>query len=79
MAFGFLLLTIIFILWQLLVEGWLWKLILGIFGWLGLHWALISYIPSSQNVCLTIFDSTFSWAVVLPSIVLFMSMLYTKE
>ena len=79
MSFAIIFLIIIFIMWKLLVKGWLWKLTLGIFGWLGMYWALNYYIPSSRSECLVLAGSSMSWSVVLPSIVLFMSMLYTKE
>ena len=79
MSSAIILLFIIFIMWQLLVKGWLWKITIGIFGWAGMYWALSYYIPGSSNQCLTIAGASVSWAATLPSIVLFMSMLYTKE
>lgn len=79
MELGIVLLVVLALLWQLFVKGWLWKITLGIFGWLGMYWALIYYIPSTKNVCLTISGSSFSWAGVIPTIVLIMSMLYTKD
>lgn len=79
MVFGFFLLVIIIILWLFFIEGWIWKMALGIFGWLGMYWALINHIPSSQSACISLSGSNFSWATVIPTIVLFMAMAYTKE
>lgn len=79
MELGIVLLVIIIILWQLFVNGWIWKITLGIFGWLGMYWALSHYFPSSTGVCMTISGTSFSWAGVIPTAVLFMSMFYTND
>jgi hypothetical protein len=79
MAFGIFLLVIIFIMWQLLVKGWLWKIMIGIFGWLGMYMVLISCMPGSRHTCLTVLGGNVSWAATLSTIVLIMAMLHTKE
>lgn len=79
MSFAVLLLIIIFIMWQLLVKGWLWKITIGIFGWFGIYWALLHYIPSSRHECLNIAGCSMSWSAAIPSFILIMSMFYTKE
>lgn len=79
MIFGFLLLVVLYFLWILLVKGALWKLMIGFFGWLGMHWALQVYIPESKHVCLIVTGYTFSWSQVIPTIIVLMAMAYTKE
>jgi hypothetical protein len=78
MFFGILLLGIICVLWLLLIAGWIWKIFLGIGGWIGITYVLSSYLPESKNVCLTISGMSVSWATTIASVVLFMSMLHTK-
>lgn len=73
------LLIIIFALYKLLVEGWLWKIILGIFGWIGLYWALLEYFPESKNTCLTFQTWNICWAAAIASVVLIMAMFNTES
>lgn len=73
------LIALIYFLWNLLVQGMLWKIITGIFGWFGMYWALMAYLPISRNTCLILAGGNFSWAHVVPTIIVLMAMLYTKE
>lgn len=76
---GICLLLGISIVWYLLVEGGLWKIIIGIAGWFGLHIGMQLYFPSSINECLSYKGHSFSWSEVIPTFILLMAMLYTKE
>jgi len=66
----------LYIIYLLLIKGWLWKLILGVFGWLGMYWYL-SGIPACQSYPFN--NDTFTWASVIPTIVILLAMAYTKE
>ena len=79
MIFGFFLLAILGIIWFLFIAGWLWKIFLGIGGWIGIDYVLSSYIPESKHTLLTIFGSSVSWAATIASVVLLMAMFHTKE
>jgi hypothetical protein len=79
MIFGVVFLMIIYLLWVLVVQGALWKIIVGFFGWLGMHSALMIYFPESSHICITISGSSFTWAQVIPTIVVFLATAYTKE
>jgi hypothetical protein len=79
MGFSIFLLIVIIFLWKLLVEGLLWKIIIGIFGWIGLYTFISQSFHSSKNTCIVFAGSHFSWSIVIPTIILFMAMLYTKE
>lgn len=78
MVFGICLLVALYLLWVLLVKGALWKLILGIFGWLGMYWFLHAY-PILQHYPINIYGNTFSWAAIIPSVVVLLAMMHTKE
>ena len=79
MLFGIALLVVIYILYVLLVKGLLWKLILAAAGWFGLFIGLRIYLPESKNVCLILSGHSFSWAVVIPTAVILLAMLCTKD
>ncbi len=70
------LLVVIYILYVLLVKGLLWKIILGVFGWLGMYWYLSGF-PALQSYPLD--NNTFTWATTIPSLIILLAMLYTKE
>ena len=76
-VFGIFMLVVIIILWQLLVKGWLWKLLLGIAGWFGIWIFLEMYFPGTKSVAIN--DIGASWSQVIPTIVVLMAMAYTKE
>lgn len=79
MIFGFCLLAAIIVLWTLLVEGVIWKLIVLIGAWFGICLALEKYFPSSSSVCF-IFDTySFTWSQVIPSVICLLAISYTKE
>jgi hypothetical protein len=77
MLFGLFLLIIIALLWALFVEGWLFKIILFFFGWLGIAVGLPQFVPESRGDC-GWFSSPVSWAVVIASFVCIMALLTTR-
>lgn len=79
MIFGICLLLVIFILWMLLVEGWLWKLALLLFGWIGMYFALHIYIPDSSAICFSAGGYDYSWKIVIPTFVCFMAAAYSGD
>jgi hypothetical protein len=68
----------IYVLYVLLIKGLLWKIILAIFGWLGLYWCL-SGVDGLSTSGITVSNYVISWAVVLPSVLVMLAMMYTKE
>jgi len=79
MEFGIVLLIIIYGAYVLLIKGVLWKIIVGIFGWFGMFIFLEMYFPDSKADCLTFSNSSFSWSVVIPTIIVLLAMFYTKD
>lgn len=79
MVLGIILLISIFILWKLFVEGWLFKIILAVFGWVGMYWYLSSYIEGATKTAITASSTEISWAALIPTIVIIFAMFTTKE
>ena len=71
------LLLVFYFLYVLLVKGLLYKIILSIFGWIGLYgylshtWQLDQASPFK--------DDFISWAAIIPTILVFMAACKTKE
>ena len=70
------LLVALYLAYVLLIKGLLWKIILGVFGWLGMYWYL-SGIPSFHAHPFN--NDTFTWAAAIPTVVILLAMFYTKE
>lgn len=70
----------LFILWKLFVDGWLFKIILFIFGWVGLYACLRVYVVETHSIAFTFGGgTTVSWAAVIPSIICILALVCTKE
>lgn len=79
MAFGIALVIGCLVLYTLIVKGVLWKILVGLFAFLGMHTFLLNSFQSSHNIFLSIGDSTFSYAAVIPVFVIFMASFYTRD
>ena len=78
MLFGGLLLAIIVAFYLLFIEGWLWRLILGAAGWFGIWIGLQIYYPASKAIAGSFSGYSFSWAAVVPTVIVILAMAYTK-
>lgn len=74
MAFGLFMLLVIYFIWVLFSEGLLWKLLLGIFGFIGMKIYLEAYISFSHNTALSFSGFDFSWSTIIPTIIVIMAM-----
>lgn len=79
MILAFLGLIAIYILWILLVRGFLWKLILGVGGWFGIYMFLITYVSGAGDTGIIISETLISWAAVIPTIIVMLAMAHIKE
>lgn len=77
MVFGICLLIAIYLLYVLLIRGALFKMILGLFGWLGMYW----YLKDSQGFREQVFvgNDTITWAMMAPTLLVVFVLLCTKE
>lgn len=78
MVFGIGMLIFLYILYLLLVKGLLWKIIFVIFGWVGI-WFYLKTLPAFQVCPLNISDYKFSWAFIVPTILVMLVLAHTKE
>ena len=69
MAFWLVVLLAIYLLYVLLVQGALWKIILAVFGWCG----MVAFMVSLHNPGLT------HWAAVIATVIVIMAASATKE
>lgn len=79
MTFGIFLLTIIAGIWFLLVRGWLWKILLGLGGWFGIRYFLMTNITESAHTCCNVMGQELSYASTVAIFILIMAAAYTKE
>ncbi len=68
--------AVLYFIYLLLIKGYLFKIILGIFGWFGMYWYL-GNIKIFQSYPLN--NDVVSWAFVLPTILVLLSLATTKE
>lgn len=77
MEFGIAMLVVIYLLWLLLVKGALWKLILAGFGWFGIYVFLAIQFHLDKTSPFK--DNSFSWAAIVPTIIVLLALASTKE
>lgn len=77
-VFGLLLLLGIYILWELLVDGWLYKIILFFAGWIGLFVLMRTYMEGSTKIAVVINNTGFTWSAVVPTVICFLALLTTR-
>lgn len=70
MIFLILGLLMIIIAYYLLIRGYLFKIILSIFGCFGLYYFLIANVPSTLEIAVTLIGFNLSYAVVIPLLIL---------
>jgi hypothetical protein len=78
MIFGFTLLLAIWIIWMLLVEGYLWKGILFFAGWFGIRLLLPVYMPITVQTTM-IFSHPITWAAIIATGICFLALATTKD
>ena len=75
MLFGICLLIALYFIY--LMKGTILKLVLGIFGWLGMYEFLIKH--GLNSIALTILDYSFTWAQVIPTVIIILLMMNIKD
>ena len=61
----------------LFIKGWAYKILFVVFGWLGMY-AFLAYNNFTQKA-LEINGHAISWAVLIPSILLFLLLITSKD
>ena len=78
MVFGIAMLVVIYLLYVLFVEGALWKIILFFGGWFGIYAALRIYVDGADEIIVTISNTGYSWAEVVPTAICIAALLTTE-
>jgi len=77
---GIISLIILYFLYIMFIEGWLFKLILLIGGWFGIYIFLLSYVKGSNHIVFTISNGySMSWAAVIPTVICLLCLLSTRS
>lgn len=74
---GFVLLAALYAVYKLFVEGYLFKIILFVFGWFGLY-IFISAMEGGMNTPMTVGSNSISWAFIVPTVICFLALLCTR-
>lgn len=74
-----LLIILAIFLWVLISQGLVWKIIVGVFGWIGMYVAMSQIFPKLSETYFIIQNNKISCAIIIPSIILIMAMLYSKN
>jgi hypothetical protein len=77
--FGIALLVVLYVVWLLFIDGWLWKLILLVAGWIGVRMLLLAYWPGSEQTAFIFQIHHVSWAAAIASGICVMALLTTKD
>lgn len=68
----------LYLLYILLIKGVLWKIMVGIFGWLGMYWVLNS-MYDTRTFGITISGHIISWSLIIPTVIILLALLHTKD
>lgn len=72
-------LLFIYFLYKMLVDGWLFKIILFFGGWIGIDVFLRVYVEGAKNTAITFSNgSSLSWAEVIPTVICLLALLCTR-
>jgi len=78
MIYGLILLLICWLLYLLLIKGYLYKLILLVFGWIGIFLILGIYFPITKSTGIIAFETMMEWRAVIPTIIVLLALVSTK-
>lgn len=70
---------ILYILYKLLIGGWLYKGILGIFGWLAIFVILHANFIATRHSALMVGNYHISWSILIPTIILVLAMVTSND
>jgi hypothetical protein len=70
----------LYIAWKLFIDGWLFKIPVFIFGWIGMYMCLSIWVHESRSIAMTLGQSTtISWAAVIPTVICVLCLACTRE
>jgi hypothetical protein len=78
MILGIFLLVCIFFLWKLLVDGWLYKVILFFAGWVGLYVICNAFLEGGKRTAVTVGGQGYSLSFVIATGICVLCLLTTR-
>lgn len=76
---GLIALLAIYLTYKMLVDGWLFKIILFFAGWVGIDVLMRAYMEGAKNTAITFANgSSLSWAELVPTIICVLALLCTR-
>lgn len=82
MIFGIFLLVCIYILWKMLVDGWLFKIILFFAGWVGVYVICAAFLECGHNTAVTVGTGGgahhYNTAAVIATVICVLALLTTR-
>ena len=76
---GLVALFVIYLTYKMLVDGWLFKIILFFAGWVGIDVLMLTYVEGAKNTAITFSNgSSLSWAEVIPTVICVLALLCTR-
>jgi len=77
--FGIILLIFLWIIFELFLRGWLFKIIVGGFAWFGMFLFLGMNYPETSHQGATIGDTLIPWCWIIPSVVILLAAGFSRE
>jgi hypothetical protein len=78
MIFWIVLLFVLYIIWLLLVKGIIWKACLFFGGWVGIYCLLQANFPQATHTAITVAGTSYSWSMVIPTIICILALAHTR-
>lgn len=73
------LLAVIYLSFKIVTNGMTYKIVFAFFGWIGMCWAMIRFIPDSEKFGLLIGSHCLSWAIIVPTIISILALKYVRD
>jgi hypothetical protein len=64
---------------KILTSSILFKFLFALFGWLGMYWFFIRYIPSSIKYGIIVNNFCVTWSIIVPSAMLIVAYIFIKD
>lgn len=74
-----LLLLFSWLFYVLFIKGVFWKILVGIFTWIGIYAFLINVFPMSEKILISSEYLSFSWAEVIPTIIILSTLSFSDD
>lgn len=63
----------------LFIKGVFWKILVGIFAWIGIYAFLVNVFPMSEKIFISSQYCSFSWSEVIPTVIILSTLSFSDE